>query len=200
MKLILRWFLTTILFLTTWLPFYILGYFITWFPLLFTNKNSEHMPFFGWPWDNVWGINGTLSMKNLKWVYTCNKKEIDAKVASDNVNIWEECQRIVQAKTGNERSYKNRWIWVTFRNPVSNISLYLLGVVVNGEVVTKNWKFLNTTIQRDELGWKWLYTINFHWTKTKCFQHMFGWKVTDPTAGNGIKTVFMYRISPWRTV
>jgi hypothetical protein len=159
------------------------------------------MPWFGWPWDNVWGINGTLSYRNLKWVYTCNRKEIDYLVATQGVNIWETCKKIVDDKIGKERSYGNRWVWVTFRNPVSNVSLYLIGTKMStGEVVSKTWKFLNVEVQRDELSWKWQYTIKFFWTKTKCFLYTIGWKLTDPMAGNGVKTVFMYRITPFYTV
>ncbi len=203
MKLFYRWLIATVIWLFIWIPVYLLGYFVTWIGLLFCHRDSEFMPKLWWLWDNCYGINGTIDYNNLKWPYTCNKKQIDDLAAKTGQSIWEVTKQVVDRHTGKERTYGKRWVWVTFRNPVSNLSRVVLGRTMQPEtpIRTKEWAFLNLTIRRDEAGWlRWQYDINFFWSKTKRFQFYFGWKITDLGAGGGNIAVFMYRISPFRSI
>lgn len=203
MKFLYRWPVVTFLWLLFWIPVYILGYFVTWIGLLFCNRGSEHMPVLWWLWDNCLGINGTINYNNLKWPYTCNKKAIDKEAALTGRNVWDVTKSWVDMQTGKERSYGKRWIWVTFRNPVSNLTRGFLGRKMSADqpITTKTWKFLNVHVRRDEVGFLlWQYEVDFYWNSKKAFQYIIGWKVTDLGAGGGDHAVFMYRISPFRTM
>ena len=203
MKFFYRWPIATALWLIFWIPVYIAGYLFTWIGLLFCNRDSEFMPKLWWLWDNCYGINGTIEYNNLKWPYTCNKRKIDEYAASTGRSIWDVTKDLVDKKIGAERTYRNRWIWVTFRNPVSNLTRVLLGRKMTPEtpIATKQWKFLNVEIRRDQAGFlRWQYEVNFYWSAKKRFQYIIGWKVTDLGAGGGDRAVFMYRISPFRSV
>lgn len=83
-----------------WLAGYVSGFFVTWIGLVFCGKDAEHMPVLFWIWDNPDGINGTARGNNPIWPRICGSEEAT-------------------------RTFKNRWIWVTWRNPVSNLSRLL---------------------------------------------------------------------------
>lgn len=198
MKLIPRWFVTSLVWVSTWLPMYIFGYMWTFIPLLFTNRNSDHMPFFGWFWDSNHGIHGALGYNNLKWVYACNKDRINERIPL-GIDIWRECRVIVDNKSGNERTFWNKWKWITFRNPVTNLSLYVIGFKVTKPVEYYSWMKGLLCVERLESGWMWLYTIRLFYSKAKThyFHYSFGWKLNDLSEG---RARFIYRISPWRTL
>ena len=189
-KFIFAWIVTTLLWLGIWMPFYLLGYISTWLGLLFCNRNSEHMAFPWWFWDNIDGINGTLEYKNLNWVYICNP-EVNWKV-KDPIAL---AKKIVDSKQGNERKYKNRWTWVTFRNPVTNLSLYLIGVKITNPVTSNTYNFGPFVFVSDKSGFLWTYAFTIKYNNERGFFYSFGWKFTDPSDG---RARFLYRISPYK--
>lgn len=192
------------LWITLWIPFYILGFLVGWIGLLFCNKDSEHLPKLWWPWDNSHGINGTLGGNNPKWVYLCNPELQDESVP---LSIRQQkMQFIIDNKTGKERTFIKRWIWLYWRNPVSNLSLWWIGAkipMVNGEYVkTENTYyrvfFNRLTIGCYRCGKLWCYNFMFQYSDKKAFYHVVGWKLLDITTDveGGHRARFMYRISP----
>lgn len=145
-----------------------------------------------WFWDSNHGINGTLDYNNLNWVYICNP---EVGQAPDPI---EACKHIIDQKIGNERKYGNRWIWTTWRNPVTNVSMYLLGVKIRKPVITKQWSFGPFLFQRDRSGilWQYSFTLKYPGAKRGFFWG-WGWKFTDPSEG---RARFIYRISPYRSL
>lgn len=103
---------------------------------------------------------------------------------------------IVDAKTGKERTYKNRWIWITWRNPVTNVSRWLIGC---GEKKfnRKTWTFGKLKIERLSAFPWWSYSFSFYWTDNHYSFYRFGWKLDDIQQG---RACFIYRITPWRSV
>ncbi len=92
----MRYFLSVL----AWLIGYVSGYFVTWIGLLFCKEQDEFMPKLFWLWDNPDGINGTVRGNNPIWPRICGSEKAT-------------------------RTFRNRWIWITFRNPVSNLSRLL---------------------------------------------------------------------------
>lgn len=189
---VLVYLISTVLWLGVWIPFYLLGFLCTWLGLIFTTRNSEHMWFPWWFWDNNHGINGTLGYNNLNWVAICNP---DVMMAPDPESA---ARGIVDRRDGNERRYGNRWLWTTWRNPVTNVSMYLIGARIRREVVCKSWSFGPFLIERGSAGLlrQYGFTI-FYPGRKRSFYWSFGWKVLDPSEG---RARFMYRISPYRAV
>lgn len=185
---IFRWVISTVLFLGVWIPFYILGFLFTWIGLLFCKRNSEHMAFPWWFWDSNAGINGTLEYQNPKWVRICN--------GNDNLT-FDEVKQIVNSKTGKERTYKNRWIWVTWRNPVTNVSRKLIGIKERPYKETVNFKFGPITVTALSSGFFWSYSVTLSYGNGRGFFYRFGWKFDDVQHG---VCCFMYRISPWKSI
>lgn len=188
---ILRWAITTFLWIVCWIIPYIIGYFVTWVGLLFCNKDSEHMPILWWGWDNNHGINGTLGYNNLNWVIICNPEINDLPVKKQ----FKQVKLLVDTKTGKERSFKNRWIWTTFRNPVTNISLYMIGLKLTKPVVSKFKEFKNIQVEKTTSGFGWFYSITIKYNSERGFYYGIGWKFTDPSEN---RARFIYRISPYR--
>lgn len=186
------WLITTLLWVLVWIPFYILGFLLTWIGLIFTNRNSEHMFFPWWFWDNNHGINGTLDYNNLNWVYLCNPQE-NWKVPDPIAK----CKEIIDSKKGNERTYGKRWQWVTWRNPVTNVSMYLIGVKINKPVIANTYSFGPFEFEIDTSGSLWYYGFTLKYSTKKGFYYGFGWKFTDPSDG---RARFVYRISPFRSL
>jgi len=135
------------IFLGLFLPAYLVGFLVTWLGLLLCDHTSEHMSWPWWPWDNIHGINGTLGGNNPKW------------------------PRITDGK---HRTFKYRWVWVTWRNPVSNFSR-LIGVKTPSK-------------------WAWQHDYSVPYGNGREFWFRFGWKLSDPKNG---KSPFLFRISPW---
>ena len=190
--LIFRFLISVIIWVFIWLPFYFIGFFVTWLGLLFCNRDSEHMPVLWWPWDNSHGINGTIGNNNLKWVYLCNKTAIDNVPDSKKMDGM---QYFIDTKSGNERKFNNRWTWVTWRNPVSNLSLFLLGLRIYKPVVTKNYNIANVYFEKVTSGHGWFYSVTIKYNTLRGFYFAFGWKFLDP-ADNRAR--FIFRISPYR--
>lgn len=168
------WIISTFVWLLAWLPLYLLGFFVTWAGLLLCDARAEHMPWPWWFWDNSHGINGTLHGNNARWPILCK---------------------------GKERTFNNRWTWVTWRNPVSNLSLYILGIKSPPQFDRREWHFGPITIERCiSKGPAWLrsYTVYWRWSETQYAQHSFGWKVADTVTSEN-RARFIYRISPCRT-
>lgn len=189
-KFIFAWLVSTFIWLTVWIPLYILGFLFIWIGLLFCNRNSEKLPKLWWLWDNSHGINGTIDYNNLNWVYICNPDQFFNK--KDPIKV---CKDIIDSKTGNERKYGNRWIWLAWRNPVSNPSMYMIGLKIKKPVTvtTKTfWRFIFTKVSS---GFGWSYAFAFKYNETRGFYYSFGWKFNDPA--DGIAR-FIYRISPYR--
>lgn len=187
---IFAWLISTLLWVTVWIPFYILGFFVTWIGLLFTNRNSEHMLFPWWFWDSNAGINGTLGYENLNWVLICNPW------LGSFQNPIERAKDLIDSENGNERKYSNRWIWVTWRNPVTNVSRWLIGL--SGREYTKSgWSFGPFEYEKLSTGFLWSYSFTFKYTSKKGFFYRFGWKFDDIQQG---RACFMYRISPFKTL
>lgn len=192
-KFIFAWVITTFIWLTVWIPFYILGFLVTWVGILFCNRNSEKLPLLWWPWDNSHGINGTIGYNNLNWVIICNP---DILLYPANKQL-SQIKYIVDSKTGNERTYKNRWVWITWRNPVSNLSLYPMGKKITNEVVTTQTTIGSFIFEKTTSGFLWFYSITIKYSDKRGFFYGFGWKFTDP-ADNRAR--FIYRISPYRAL
>ena len=149
---IFAWFISTLLWIGVWIPFYILGFFVTWIGLLFATRSSEHMPFPWWFWDSNSGINGTINYQNLNWVGICNPWVADS---SDPVDM---AKSVVRTLQGNERKFINRWIWITWRNPVTNVSRWLIGV--SERKYTKNqWNFGPFVFEKISTGFLWCYSF-----------------------------------------
>lgn len=189
--LVLQWILTTILWLLFWIPTYLTGFLVTWIGLLFCNKNSEHMPRLWWLWDNSHGINGTLNNNNLNWVVICNPEIYDLPFDERLKQI----QLLVENKTGKERTFKNRWIWITWRNPVSNLSLYPMGINIKKSVFRKEFKFKRFVFEKVSCGLFWFYSATFKYNADRGFYYSFGWKFLDPADD---RARFIYRISPFK--
>lgn len=189
---IVAWLISTALWLGVWIPFYLLGFVSTWLGLLFCNRDSEHMAFPWWFWDSNAGINGTIDYMNLNWVYICNP-QVNWNVPDPTKLAME----IVDSKQGNERKYKNRWIWVTWRNPVTNVSRWLIGMGLPGAIKEKTWKLGPLSCQRLLSGVRWSYSLALNYGNGRCFFYRFGWKLDDPQQG---RCCFMYRISPWKAL
>lgn len=186
---VFAWLISTVLWLAVWIPFYVLGFLTTWAGLLFCNCDSEHMPLPWWFWDNNAGINGTLRYENLNWVYICNPEK--------NWNVRDPTKlamAIVDARIGNERTYKNRWIWITWRNPVTNISRWLIGRGQR-QFSRRVWTLGPLKLERLLVTLGWSYAFTWQFTKTRGFFYRFGWKYDDIQQG---RACFMYRISPWK--
>lgn len=187
-----RWAITTLIWLLIWIPFYILGYLVVWIGLLFCDWDAVHMPKLWWPWDNYDGINGTLYYHNLNWVYICNP-EMFVGVKDPTAKAIQ----IVDEKTGAEHTYGRRYQWLAFRNPISNVSMYMIGKKVTKPVNLWTgtwWKF---RFECNTCGWLWYYGIAFQYSDTKEAYYGWGWKFADVV--DGIAR-FVYRISPSRSV
>ena len=189
---VIRWLITTILWLTIWIPVYLLGFFVTWIGLLFCKTTDNHLPKLWWIWDNSHGINGTIDYNNLNWVYICNPTEF--------VNVKDPiavCKNIVDSRIGKERSFKNRWVWITWRNPVSNLSLYGIGLKINKNINEYKRNLGPIVFEKVICGYGWFYSFTIKYNLTRGFYYGFGWKFLDP-ADNRAR--FMYRISPYRAL
>ena len=188
---IFAWLISTALWLCVWIPFYILGFLVTWAGLMGQGREVEHMWFPWWFWDSNAGINGTLRYENLNWVYICNPQV--------NWNVPDPLKlamSIVDAKTGNERTFGKRWEWVTWRNPVTNVSRWLIGCGQK-QFNRRVWTFGKLKIERlSSFPW-WSYSFSFYWTDKHYSFYRFGWKLDDVQQG---RSCFMYRITPWRSV
>jgi len=187
-----RWIMTTVIWVCVWIPFYILGYLVVWVGLLFCDRASEHMPKLWWPWDNYDGINGTLYMHNLNWVYICNP---DAFVNIKDPTLV--AMSIVLTQTGNERKYGRRYEWCAFRNPVSNVSMYMIGAKLRKPVNVWSKLIGPFFFECNTSGALWYYGFAIQYSSTKEFYYGWGWKFTDVV--DGIAR-FVYRISPSRTI
>lgn len=188
---IFAWLISTILWLAVWIPFYLLGYISTWLGLLFCNRDSEHMPWPFWFWDSNAGINGTLRYENLNWVHICNS-DINWNVP----NPLKIAMKIVDDKTGNERTYKNRWLWVTWRNPVTNVSRYFIGREAR-KFSKRAWTLGPFKLERLLVTLGWSYAFTWQFTKERGFFYRFGWKYDDIQQN---RACFIYRISPWKAL
>lgn len=188
---IFRWAVTTVLWLAVWIPIYILGFFVTWIGLLFCKRSSEHM---AWPWyfwDNNHGINGTLGYNNMNWIGICNPELFDL-TPSKRIKA---AYKLVDTQTGKERSFKNRWLWVTWRNPVSNLSLYPMGLKITkpvNKVIKDNGRF---RFEKVTSGLGWFYSLTIRYNSERGFFYGIGWKFLDPSED---RARFIYRISPNR--
>lgn len=188
----IHWLITTIIWITCWLPFYFIGFFVTWIGLLFCNKDSIHMPKLWWLWDNSHGINGTINDNNGNWVIICN----------NGINATPEEKRKILAhcfstNLGLERTYRNRWIWITWRNPVSNLSMYLMGLKINKPVEYYSKSFGPFKFEKATSGRGWFYAFTLKYNNARGFFYAIGWKFLDPAEG---RARFMYRISPFRAL
>lgn len=199
---LIRYLISIFLWLTIWIPIYLLGFLVGWMGLLFCNRDSEHMPKLWWFWDNeTHGINGTLGGNNPKWVLICNPEVFPEGESLDKQ--YATLQRIVSEKSGKERTFWNRWVWLYWRNPVTNISLYTLGVKIKDKPINvfyRNW-FNKITFSHYQSGPWWCYILMFQYSNTKSFFHVFGWKLLDlsPEKDGSQRARFMFRISPLYT-
>jgi len=189
-----RYLASLTLWLALWIPFYLLGFLAGWAGLLFCTRESEHLPWLWWPWDNSHGINGTLNGNNPKWVVICNPEIKDFPVYEQgNYLRW-----LIESKAGKERAYRKRWIWLFWRNPVSNLSLYPMGVSVTRPVrrSTRLHEFGIMT-ERVTAGWPWFYSVLMPYNARRGLYFGFGWKLLDidPTTR---RARFIFRISPYR--
>lgn len=163
------------------------------------------MPILWWPWDSSHGINGTLGGNNPKWLYLCNPELQDESVPLSERQ--KKMQFIVNNKTGKERTFFKRWIWLYWRNPVTNLSLYAIGAKIpkkNGEYIKTENTYYRTffnklTIGCYRCGWLWCYNFMFQYSDKKMFYHVFGWKLLDITTDieGDNRARFMFRISPF---
>ena len=199
---VLHWFLSIVFWVVVWIPFYVLGFLVGWMGLLFCNRDSEHMPWLWRPWDNkAHGINGTLGGNNPKWVIICNPELQDESIPlSERQKMMND---IIKNKTGKERTYWKRWVWLIWRNPVSNLSLGWLGAKITRPVKNVYCKKFKggSSVALYRSGIFWCYVLFFSYNATKGFYHVFGWKLLDLTEdGEGkTKARFMFRISPLYT-
>lgn len=192
LMIVFAWIITTVLWLAIWIPFYVIGFLVTWIGLVVCGRKAEHMAFPWWFWDSNHGINGTLDYNNLNWIGICNP---DVFLAPDPEAA---ARGIVDRKDGNERKFKNRWIWITWRNPVTNVSMYLLGKRIRKPVTERNWTFGPVILGRVRCGWLWTYSVTIRYPGgNRCFYYAFGWKFLDPSDG---RARFLYRISPYRAL
>ena len=187
---IFAWLISTILWVGVWIPFYILGFLTTWLGLLFCKRSSEHMAFPWWFWDSNAGINGTIGYENLNWVGICNPWIMNT---ADPIAT---AKSVVNSQQGNERKYGNRWIWVTWRNPVTNVSRWLIG---RGEqkFSRRVWTLGPLKLERLLVTLGWSYAFTWDYGNGKGFFYRFGWKYDDIQQG---RACFMYRISPGKTL
>lgn len=183
---VFAWLISTVLWLGVWIPFYILGFAVTWLGLLFCKRSDEHMSFPFWFWDSNAGINGTIGYENLNWVAICNPW----------VKTIEDAKSVVNSLQGNERKYGNRWIWITWRNPVTNVSRYLIGRGEN-KFSRRVWTFGPLKLERLLVTLGWSYALTWDYGNGKGFFYRFGWKYDDIQQG---RACFMYRISPGKTL
>lgn len=203
LKFIFRFIITFIIWVLFWIPFYILGFFVTWLGLLFLNRNSEHMIPLFWPWDNSHGVNGTLPsfdnpVNNPKWVLLCNPETFNTLPAE---SVWNTILEIVKNKSGNERTFSKRWVWCTWRNPVSNLSLYFLGKKVKNPIHIKKYNFNFFIIEKVTSQGGWFYSITIPYNDERCFYHSFGWKYLDLYVNESYSRArFIFRISPYREI
>lgn len=186
-----RYLASLALWLTLWIPFYLLGFLVGWIGLLFCTRESEHLPWLWWPWDNSHGINGTLNGNNPKWVVICNPEIMDLPVHAQGSYL----RCLIESKTGKERTYRNRWIWLFWRNPVSNLSLYPMGMKVDKPLKTVRYETGPFVYEKVLCGAAWFYGLTFKYHAKRGFYHAFGWKFRDPAEG---RARFMFRISPYR--
>ena len=184
---VIYWLISTALWLSLWLPFYITGFVFTLLGLLGRSRDAEHMWLPFWLWDSNAGINGTLNGMNLNWVLICNP--------GLNGDLTKAAQ-IVANKEGNERKYWNRWKWIAFRNPVTNLSRWILGVS-SRNYTTSSWGFGPLSVVIEHGGWVWSYAFTLNYGIKRGFFYRFGWKLDDPQQG---RCCFMYRISPWKAL
>lgn len=187
---IFAWLISTVLWVGVWIPFYLLGFLVTWAGLVGRSRDAEHMWFPWWFWDSNAGINGTLRYENLNWVYLCNQHDY-------NFSTIETAKRIVDQKIGKERTFLMRWQWITWRNPVTNVSRWLIGCKGPTIIKTKTWNLGKLRIVRDTAFPFWSYSFSFYWTDKHYSFYRFGWKLDDVQQG---RSCFMYRITPWRSV
>ena len=197
---ILSFIISLFLWIFIWIPFYILGFLLIWIGLLFCVRTSERMPILWWFWDNTpHGINGTLKtngqINNMKWVYICNKPEIDQLPENKKYNFM---VSLVESKTGKERTYKNRWVWCAWRNAVSNLSLYLIGLKVTKPIYPIT-KLIGNRIKIEKVtsGLGWFYSFMYKYNNERCLYLAFGWKFLDICDN---RARFIFRISPWREI
>lgn len=188
---IFAWLISTVLWVGVWIPFYILGFLVTWLGVLLTTRNSEHMIPLWWFWGSNAGINGTLGYENLNWVFICNP-QVDWNVP-DPIAL---AKSIVDNKTGNERKRSNRWIWVTWRNPVTNVSRWLIGRG-QSEYKTCEWSIGPLEFKRLTTFLGWSYSFTLRYSNTRGFFYRFGWKFDDVQQG---RSCFIYRISPYKSL
>lgn len=187
---IFAWLISTALWLCVWIPFYLLGFLVTWLGLIGKSRSAEHMWFPWWFWDSNAGINGTIDYMNLNWVGICNPWVMntpDPKATAISV---------VNSMQGKERTFIRRWQWITWRNPVTNVSRWLIGCGEK-ELTSKTWAFGRLTIDRLTAFPFWSYSFSFRWTSSHYSFYRFGWKLDDVQQG---RSCFMYRITPWRSV
>ena len=151
------------------LPVYLLGFQMVTIGLLFCREDSEHMPFIFWPWDNWTGINGTLFGQNPSWPRITN---------------------------GKNRTYRYRWIWLAWRNPVSNWSRILAPVIKEGVVHTER-RFWRFTYQTNRIEWFWDYAFSVRLTEAREAFFRFGWKLSEKP---GRIAKMMFRVSPWKQI
>ena len=188
---IFAWLISTVLWVGVWIPFYLLGFFVTWAGLVGRSRDAEHMWFPWWFWDSNAGINGTIDYMNLNWVYLCNPQV--------NWNVPDPTKlamQIVDNQTGNERTFKKRWVFITWRNPVTNVSRWLIGCGQKN-FDRRTWSLGPLKVERLLAGVRWSYAFSFYWTSSHYSFYRFGWKLDDPQQG---RSCFMYRITPWRSV
>ena len=148
------------------------------------------MPWPWWSWDSNAGINGTIGYENLNWVGICNPWVMKR---GDPVGA---AKLVVDTKTGNERKYGNRWIWITWRNPVTNVSRYLIGRSAR-PFSRRVWTLGPFKLERLLVTLGWSYSFTWQFTKDRGFFYRFGWKYDDIQQG---RACFMYRISPWKAL
>jgi hypothetical protein len=153
-----------------WLIFWILGFPMVALGLLFCNEQSERMPRLFCPWDNFTsGINGTLNGNNPNWPRITN---------------------------GKNRTYRYRWLWLAWRNPVSGASYKPLGVPITAEPSRQE---IGRRIVMYRLGKFFSLAMTLPWflKRDRGVFLRFGWKLNQPV---GRIAQLMIRISPWKSL
>jgi hypothetical protein len=90
--------------------------------------------------------------------------------------------RICAAAGRKETDFLSRFIWLAWRNPCSNVGRHLLSA-------------------KPDSIWQ-RYTYEWHYSKDKMFQHIWGWKLSthqeDGVTVYDNRKKFFFRISPYR--
>jgi hypothetical protein len=135
-----------------WLSLWALGFPAVAIGLLFCGPDDEFLPRLFGPWQNPTGINGTLNGNNPIWPRITN---------------------------GKHRTYRYRWIWLAWRNPVSGFS-HWIGAPMNRPVTHVEYHFVTVNKMPGRWFTYWDYALRIPYGKTgRGLLIRFGWKLSD---------------------